>query len=93
MAGNAGELQKLSETPEYVALRRQKLPVALSSYAFRLLFMWLLEARYLVMLAILNAYVDIKVRLFPLLFFSSCSSPLASLSPVRRTGGLRGSRH
>lgn len=60
-AQNADALQSVAETPEFADLRRQKIPVALSAYAFRLLFMWLLENKFLIILGILNAYVQIQV--------------------------------
>ncbi len=61
--GAAGEaaLQKLSENADFVGLRNVKMSVALSAYAFRLLFMWLLDGKYLLLLGIFNAHVDVRV--------------------------------
>jgi hypothetical protein len=63
VATNTGDasLQKIGETPEYAELRGRKMSVSLSAYAFRLLFTYLLESKYMTMLAILNAHVDVKV--------------------------------
>jgi transcription initiation factor TFIID subunit 5 len=61
--GATGEtaLQKLSENADFVALRSTKMNVALSAYAFRLLFMWLLDGKHLLLLGIFNAHVDVRV--------------------------------
>ncbi len=61
--GETGEsaLQKLSENADFTSLRSSKMHVALSAYAFRLLFMWLLDGKHLLLLGIFNAHVEIRV--------------------------------
>jgi transcription initiation factor TFIID subunit 5 len=61
--GASGEsaLQKLSENADFTTLRKDKMPVALSVYSFRLLFMWLLDGKYMLLLGIFNAHVDVRI--------------------------------
>ena len=61
--GAAGEsaLQKFSENAHFVEMRQDKMPVSLSSYAFRLLFMWLLDGKHMLILGIVNSHINVKI--------------------------------
>lgn len=60
---SAGEqaLQKVTEDAEFLELKNSKTPIAMTVYAFRLLFLFLLDGKHLLLLAVINSHIDIKV--------------------------------